>query len=273
MYPQIDAARSEVRVSSGLSGVLANPSGLRGGKTLENGDVLLVKVRTASNAGSGGLAASIPGFLNIHAQPGVDRVHMMLYKIVTDAASEPSSYTLTTNAPSSRIIASMEIVTGVDVNNPIAGVHGYQAGTTNPSVMSAWTVDSATDDLLIIELRTDDRVSGALPTPDVTPEGFTTTFVMQSTVTSNTFTTGARSAMWSGHRQSTGEINMPSTSVTWHMSVVSPRSSAVAFRGMPDPPDLPIGLEIVLGDGTLGYLSYIDSEGIRKAPASILVSS
>lgn len=263
MYPVSNVARS-VHGGSGTSLVLNKPSD--GPRVVRNGDVLLIKTRGQGIAPLDALA-SCPGFTAIHGQAN-DRMHMMLYKIVTDAGSEPSTYTLTTNAASGRIVASIEIVENVDVSSPIAGFHGYQSiGTPNPGTMTSWSLDDIADDLLLIEMFSDERTAGQSHVPSAIPTGFTTTINVQSSL--NEVTTGSRTAFWSGEKRSHGLNQAPASSLTWPTGVTTVKASGVAFRGMADP-SLPIGLEVKLEDGTLGYLSVL-SDGVRSAPANIYI--
>lgn len=242
---------------TGTSIVLTKPSGL------QDGDVLLIKLRGQGTSAATPVSAACTGFTALNGASASDRIHMMLYKVVSSAASEASTYTVSTNGTSGRVAASIEIVRGVDTASPISGTKNYMGLSPNPASLTSWTVDSAVDKLLIIEMRSDERTSGQSHVPTAIPSGYTTGLNFQSSLDAST--SGSRTAIWSGYKESIGTTSIASTSLTWATGITAVRGSAVAFRGKADE-----GYPVVFGDGTEGLMTYIDTDGsTQKTPSSV----
>ena len=237
------------------------------GVTVQNDDALVVFVRGQATA-TGTTPASITGFTAGHNQALTDRVHMILYKRVTDAGAEPSSYTINSNAGSGRLVAAMEVWRGVDWTNPIAGTQAYSAlAASTTQTLTSWSLDDTGDAVALI-LFSDERTSGQSHVPTSTPSGWTTEVNVQSSLDDST--SGSRTFIWAGSRAFSGTTTVPDATLVMPTGFTTPRGSGIALRGKTDAPT-PIGVEVTLGDGSPAYLSYINEEGDRVAPSAVRI--
>lgn len=265
--------------ASGTSLILTKPSGLA------DGDVLVALVRGQGTATSTTQAA-ITGFTAAHNQALTDRVHMILYKVVTSAAGEGSSYTVNTNGGSGRIVGALQIWRGVDTASPIGGTHAYAALSGTSQTLTSWTVDSSSDAFAVINLFSDERTAGQSHVPTTIPSGYSTNVNEQSTLDAST--SGSRTSIWSGYIASTGTTTISAATLVMPTGATGPRASAIALRGAATAPVTGTGnLTLsgtavasqpgapVTGTGTLTLSGTADVSGgtqIRSASGTLTIS-
>lgn len=213
--------------ASGTTVTVAVPSGLA------DGDILIALIRGQGTA-TGTTPASATGFTAAHGQANGDRVHIIMYHVVTSAAGEPTSYTFNTNGSSGRIVASLSAWRSANTTSPIAGTSPTQAFSTTTEALNSFTIASASEDVAVINLFSDERTSGQSHIPTSTPSGYTTVANVQNTLDSST--TGSRTFIYSGTEPFTGSTTVPSATLVMPSGVSGARGSAIALRGVAGAP-------------------------------------
>lgn len=219
-----------VGASSGTDITITKPAGLADGHMLLAGVRAQGTVATAITMPAGWTRAGAPN-------GAADRAQGFFYKVVTDAASEPASYTFG-GWSAGRSDGYMDIVTGIDPANLIAGSPAYS--TTDLAAYAASGVP-----LLTMVMWGDERTTPRSHVPTTPPAGYTVRANFQNTLDSST--AGSRTAVWIGSR-AVGDGGSPSiaaAALVWPDGVSANRSVGVSFRGLGTPVTPPIGFDSV----------------------------
>lgn len=234
-----------------------------------DGDYLVLVFRSQNTAATAvnlpsGFTVIGPAFEASHA----GRVNVIAGKAVTNAAGEPSSYTVTQTGGAGRSAAVLLRVSGVDTANPVAGVAGSYQGTSvssgNGRRVESYSVALDGGDGLAIFMGGNEFVSGTDHTPTSTPAGYT---LAAAAVSPSAATNQSRTYVWVGTLAVTG--NPTNADIVW-LGTAGPAAQGVTLRGLADEePDPPTGLEVTLGDGTTGHLTIINGDNEQVTPASV----
>lgn len=213
-----------------------------------------------------GFTAAGPG-----SYPASDRSLGRFVKYISNAATEPTSYTITgvAGGGNSRIEAHIYIVDDVDPANLVDGGTRYSNSATLPAG-SAMGVPYT-----VISTVGAEYTAGNSCVPN-TPSGNTALLVSQTAggstpaVVANSDTTGSRTGLATYYRKvETGSLTVPSLTFTWPGTPTDPKTTSWVVRGVAG--TTPIGTAIKLGDGSAARLSYLDGTGTRKAPTSVSI--
>jgi len=200
-----------------------------------------------------------------------DRFLGIFYKAIPSVAAESSlSYTFTgiASGGSSRIIAALGIITGVDLDNfPDGGVR-YSTTATVPSDTAGGEPFS------VIALVGAEFTAGNSVVPSSVPAGFNAALVAQTaggspaTVLDNSNTAVSRTGLViSTLLNQSGSLSVPALATTWAGTATDPKSASLIVRTSSIEP--PSGLPVKIGDGTTARLTYLDDDGERKTPNSV----
>lgn len=244
--------------SSGTTIQLAKPSGL------QNGDFLVAALRGNSTNSTNDY--SLSGWtrrgLAFVANDPAGRVIGLYTKPVTDAGSEPSTYTFTKSVADTRRAGSMMVVRGVDLTNPIAGQStGYDAVPSPRIQLNSFSVDT-TDPTLLVGLWGTEIVSPNATEPTI-PFG-----TQQSLVASSSGTGATRTVLYVGTEVLSGSTTTGHKNLTWS-AATGAAATGFILRGLDDTPPTPIGVPIKVGTGETAYLSVLNGAGTRVAPSSV----
>lgn len=208
---------------SGTTLAITKPAGL------VNGDGVLIPFRSQGTVAT---EVSLPsGFVRAgSAQGAADRGEGFLLHVVTDAASEPASYSLG-GWSTGRSVGLPIVVKGLDPVNPIAGGPGYSTGD-----LAAYV--AAGVPLLVLAAWGDERTDTRSHQPSSGPAGYTLLAATQNTLDSST--TGSRTALavYALSIPDGGSPSIGAAALTWPGGVSANRSVGVALRGIatPTPP-------------------------------------
>lgn len=234
-----------------------------------DGDYLVLVFRSQNTAASAvnlpsGFSVIGPAFEASHA----GRVNVIAGKAVTDAAGEPSSYTVTQTGGAGRSAAVMLRLSGVDLADPVAGLASSYQGTSvsagNGRRVESYDTDLDGGDGLAIFMGGNEFVSPTSHIPTSTPSGYT---LAAESVSPSTATDQSRTALWVGTLAVTGDPT--DADIVW-LGTAGPAAQGVTLRGIADDTE-PTGIPVTLGDGTTGHLTVIDADSNRVTPASVRV--
>lgn len=241
------------------------------GKGAQTGDLLVFEARSqASPVGditppSGWQRAGTLGTV------GTDRFLGQFYKYVTNIATETLSVTFTgiAGGGSSRIEAHIGIVRGADPAFLNVGGSKFNASATLPATSSSGVPYT------VIAIAGAEFTAGNSPVPNAI-SGYTSLLTSQTAggttpvVVPNTDTTGSRTGLTTVYKRvESGSLTVDSFGFTWPGTATDPKTASWVIRGLASA--TPIGLPVKFGSGSVGYLSYIDAGGVRRAPASVNV--
>lgn len=206
---------------SGTTLAITKPAGL------VNGDGVLIPFRSQGTVTTEVTPPS--GFVRAgSAQGAADRGEGFLLHVVTDAASEPASYTLG-GWSAGRSVGLPIVVKGLDPVNPIAGGPGYSTGD-----LAAYV--AAGVPLLVLAAWGDERLDTRSHQPSAGPAGYTLLAASQNTLDSST--TGSRTALavYALSIPDGGSPSIDAAALTWPVGVSANRSVGVALRGVASTP-------------------------------------
>lgn len=222
-----------------VSGAVSNSFTVTRPSGIVNGDYIVVFVRGQSGATTVG--PSSPGFTRFgpaFVASDVNKRTTGIYgKLITNAGTEPSSYTFSMTSTSARLIAVVMIVRHVDVNNPIAGFFDSYGGTviTNGRAVEAYSV--ATNPALAFFFAGSEFAANISHTPTSTPAGYTNQMSLDS---SGGDISVSRTYAWIGSKT----INTPTTtyeSISWANSPSGASVEGIAFNSSTSTPVDPAG--------------------------------
>lgn len=221
-----------------VSLTIAKPAG-----PLVNGDYLIAHLRAqASNSTAdwslaGWLRAPTPAFVPTNGA----RVSTFLYRLVTDQASEPASYTFGgLNGGNQRVAGSLFILRGVNPSVAFVGCGGVYGGValTNGKRVAAYTVPNPAT---VIYAGDTERASPNPTRPDVLPAGYTEV----DFVTANgTATNVSRTTAWTGMRDVVGGTVADADTTWFEASPPGPNATSFAVMAIP-------GVAAAFGDKAL----------------------
>lgn len=175
-------------------------------------------------------------------------------------ASEPPSYTFQRTGGPTRSTAHMVALRGVDSDYLIDVVTDYRGHWVGP-VMTTESLNASVPGLQFFFGR-NECVAEVSHVPTTTPAGFTELSNIQTSETISV----SRTVSWLGYREvsagPTGE-----SGIQWS-SGAGTSAQSIIFKPLGDSPEVPIGIPIGRVNGKTAYLSYIDGEGERVAPAA-----
>lgn len=206
---------------SGTSLVLTKPA------STANGKALIIGVR-AQGTSAGELTTIPAGFSRIgSAQGAADRAEGFFLKRITDAPSEPASYTIG-GWSTGRSVGFIGVVNYLDPTTAVGGFPPYS--TTD---LAAYTGDAP---MLILAMWGDERTDTRSHVPTSIPAGYSMLVNAQSTLDAST--TGSRTAL-AAVSQTVGDAGSDSVgaaALVWPGGVSANRSVGVALRGVASAP-------------------------------------
>ena len=216
--------------SVSTSFTIGRPTGV-----VNTGDYIVVAIRGQTNAST--TAPASTGFTRLGAafvpSSSDSRLHGFYGKPVTDAANEPTSYTFTVVASGQRFVATCFVVSGVDLNNPVAGFNNSYTGVsiTGGRRVNSYTLNAVP--VLSLFLGSSEFVSPDNHIPTAYPAGFTEV----TNVTTSTNTGISRTYMWVGAKK----VEQPpaeAAEITWAVASGS-GAEGISLRGtnssLPEP--------------------------------------
>lgn len=193
--------------------------------TVANGQVLVMGLRAQGTVAT---EVTLPsGFLRAGSPQGAaDRAQGLFYKIVTDASSEPASYSIS-GYSTGRADIWIQALAGVDTTNPIDGYPPYSTGD-----LAGYTAGVAP--YMKVVMWGDERTTPRSHVP-TGPAGYSTLVNFQNTLDSST--AGSRTAVWAGYElvPTGGATAVDPAALVWPDGVSANRAVGVAFRGIADP--------------------------------------
>ncbi|PRB02752.1 hypothetical protein CQ047_17765 [Microbacterium sp. MYb72] len=248
-------------IGAGTSLAPARPADL-----VDNGWVML---GARSQDGTGTTQWTPPaGFQPVTVTPtlpnNANRVAQVWVKQIGAVSAEPATYVV--SGPSGRAVAFAVRYNPEELGTlAVVGTTQYGGNSANAGIVmfNAHTLSGAP--ALTIVMLAAECTAGISHVPSTIPAGCTTIANAQNTL--NEVTTGSRTALWIGYRVESS-TDFAALSGGFAGASASGGYSATIRGGKVAPP-APIGVPVKLGDGTLGYVSYIDGDGVRRAPASV----
>lgn len=203
--------------SSGTSLVLTKPA------STANGKGLLIGVRAQGTTASE--LSTIPaGFARVGSTQGAaDRAEGFFLKRITDAASEPASYTIG-GWSTGRSVGFIGVVDLLDPTTAVAGFPPYSV-----TDLAAYTGDAP---MLLLAMWGDERTDTRSHVPTSIPAGYSMLANAQSTLDSSS--TGSRTAL-AAVSQSVGDAGSDSVgaaALVWPGGISANRSVGVALKGV-----------------------------------------
>lgn len=210
----------------------------------------------------GGTEGTLPG-------TGGDRMLGIFYHLVTDAETDPLSYTFSgLSTASNRVTSAKAVLRGADPAHLNDGglryrsdafIPAFNAGAAPYTVFGLWGAEFT---------------AGNSCVPTTTPADFTTRLLAQGTgtaIVANDVTTSSRTGILLLEKkvEAGGSVAVPALTPTWPGTPTSIKSATWAVRGLTSAPAL--GIPVELGDGSDAHLSFIDTDGVQKAPGSLEV--
>jgi len=207
--------------SSGTSLVLTKPA------SIANGKAVIIGVR-AQGTTAGELSTLPAGFTRIgSAQGAADRAQGFFLKRITDAPSEPATYTIG-GWSTGRSVGFIGIVNDLDPTTAVAGFPPYSV-----TDLAAYTGDAPQ---LLLAMWGDERTDTRSHVPSSIPAGYSTLVNSQSTLDSSS--TGSRTAL-AVVSQSVGDAGSDSVgaaALVWPGGISANRSVGVAIKGIATAP-------------------------------------
>ncbi|MDB5163237.1 MAG: hypothetical protein JWO54_146 [Candidatus Saccharibacteria bacterium] len=193
------------------------------------------------------------------------RVHGIYGKAVTDASTEPSSYTFTVLNNNNRMVATCFVVRGVDLVNPVGGFSNSYSGT---ALGSARRVESyAPNAIPILSLFVGSSEFGS--PDDHTPTSYPSGYTEVANVTTSTNTAVSRTYMWVGKRTIT-QPPVAAAEIQWSVTSGS-GAEGIALRGtgstLPEPAGN--GISARDGNGNVTKVYYKTASG-AKTPSALI---
>lgn len=217
--------------------VLAKPSA---GVTVQNGDVLIAALRGQNASGAGDYALAGWSRIGPAFIPNNDaRLTGFFIHVVTNAGTEPATYTFVPTTRSGRSVGAMFVVRGVDTTNPVvatsASLQGEAIGAGRRATGYSFT---AVEHSLALLLGANETTS---PNPDG-PSSASSSYTQLVKVASGTDTGTTRTIVYVGQQTlATGASSVPDADVLWANNAGSVAQTAV-LRGAADPvvPTFPV---------------------------------
>lgn len=207
--------------TSGSTIVLDKPVGV------QNGDMLVAVLRTngSTSAADFALAGWTRRGYTFKPNDGAGRVFGIYTHSVTDATTEPATYTFSKAVADARRVGALFIVRGVDITNPVAGNSvGWDATATPRVQLNSFPLDT-TDAALLVYAWAVEIVSPNAATPTVAPSAAV------ALVPSATGTSTTRTTIWVGSEPISGSAATGARSLTW-ASATGEAASGVVLRGL-----------------------------------------
>ncbi|WP_341935355.1 hypothetical protein MRBLWO14_001002 [Microbacterium sp. LWO14-1.2] len=207
--------------TSGSTIVLDKPAGA------QNGDMLVAILRTngSTSAADFALTGWTRRGYTFKPNDGAGRVFGIYTHPVTDATTEPSTYTFSKAVADARRVGAMFLVRGVDLTNPVAGNSVNWDATATPRVqLNSFAVDT-TDAALLVYAWGVEIVSPNATAPTITPS------TAVALVPSAAGTTTTRTTIWAGAEPISGGATTGARSLTW-ASATGEAASGVVLRGL-----------------------------------------
>jgi glycerophosphoryl diester phosphodiesterase len=240
---------------------------------VKDDDVLIVMGRS-----QGTVSAEIAGLPSGWARGGLngsigvnDRMVAIYYHVVSDAAAEPSSYTFTgiSNGADVRAMFASAIVRGADLAHVNDGGLIYQSDGAIPSVNAKGVP------YLLIAIWGGEFTAGVSVIPNSVPANLTTRLIAQTAggttpaVLDNSVTTGSRTGLVVGTQQveEGGSVTVPAMTMGWPTAPTAVKSASLMIRGLTVAP--PVSAPTKLGDGRAATVSYVGTDGSKKAPSRV----
>lgn len=204
--------------------------------------------------------------------PASDRSLARFAKYITNAATEPISYTVAgvAGGGNSRIEAHIYVLDNVDPAHLNDGGTRYQANATLPAG-AALGVPYTVFTMVGAEYTAG---NSCVPT---TPAGYTPLIVSQTAggatpvVVPNSDTSGSRTGLATYYKRiESGSLTVDAVPFTWTSPAstpTDPKSASWIVRGVTVLP--PIGVPVKRGNGAAARLSFINAAGVRKAPKNV----
>ncbi len=262
--PQVVGTPSvSVTPSVSTSFTVNRPSGI------VNGDYIVVIMRGQASdctvePSSAGFTHLGPSFVTSSVSY---RTNGIYGRPVSDATTEPRSYTFTISSGSGRVIATALIVRGVDITNPVSGYFNSYSGTviTNGRQIDTYTIARAPS--LALFYAGSEFTASNSHTPLTTPSGYTAHVSANS---SGGDTSVSRSYVWVGSQVISSGASVPSGSITWG-NPTAPAAQGVALNGSTSAPVDPAGVGLATrnGSGQTVRTFYTTTDGPRTPSAII----
>ncbi|QJD53252.1 phosphoesterase [Microbacterium phage Tempo] len=240
------------------------------GLGVQTGDVLVWAVRSQGTINAditlpaGWFRGGVEGAIGVG-----DRFQGIFYHLVTNAATDPLSYTFTgLSTASSRLTAGKAVLRGADPAHLNDGGLLYR----NDNFMPAFNVGAAP--YTVFGLWGAEFTAGNSPVPTAIPADFAIRLNAQGTGTAivdNSVTTSSRTGILLIEKkvEAGGSVAVPALTPTWPGAPTSLKSVTWAVRGLTAAPS--IGIPVELGDGTGAKLTFIDTDGVQKTPSALEV--
>lgn len=200
-----------------------------------------------------------------------DRFLGRWYKLITNVATEPTSYTFTgiAGGGNSRIESHIGIVRGADPAFLNVGGSKYQNTATLPASSSSGVPYT------VMAIAGAEFTAGNGPVPNAITD-YTQLLTSQTAggatpvVVPNNDTTGSRTGLTTIYKKvESGSLTVDAIPVVWAGTATDPKTASWVVRGLAETP--PIGVPVKLGNGAAARLSYLDGSGVRKAPTSVSI--
>lgn len=223
--PQVvGTATTFASTTSGATVILDKPSGV------QTGDLLVAVLRT--NGSTSPTDFVLSGWTRrgytFKASDGAGRVTGVFTHPVTDASTEPASYTFTKSVSDARRVGAMFVVRGVDLSNPVAGNSVNWDATSAPRVqLNSFTVDT-TDAALLVYAWGVEIVSPNATAPTITPS------TAVALVPSSAGTGATRTTLWAGAETISGGASTGAKNLTWSSST-GEAATGFVLRGLSTP--------------------------------------
>lgn len=256
-----------------IRGGTASPLTFAKNPNLQDGDVVLLALRSQEGSSLTNWNAANAGFTEVTKDlTGVTagilsakRVGGIWLKKVTNAATEPASYTV--GGPANRCVGAMIIFRPDDGGSiTVLGQSDYGSNTTTNGVTVIFERQNAEAVGISLLLMGAECTAGISHVPTQLPSGYTALVNAQNTL--NSSTTGSRTAMWLGWKALNSKT-FTQVSGGWAGSSASAIYEATVKGGgqtvvTPTYPGLPI--KTGAGDS---LLTVINSQGLEVVPTSL----
>lgn len=260
--PQVIGTPTEYRGESTTGFTIDRPA------SATSGDYVVVALRGQSSTAT--VAPSSPGFTQLgpafETSNVAHRMNGFYGRPVADISVEPPTYTFsfTSGAPNTRVVATAFVVRGVDIAAPLAGYYDSYGGrgVTGGKEVLEYTLNSSP--ALALFMGGSEFASPNDHTPTVLPTGYSPV----SEVVTTTDLGVSRTYLWIGAREVT--INVDLASIYWG----TPASSAaqgISLKGTNSVAPDPTGSGFVArnGNGDPVLMYHMTAEGART-PADVV---
>jgi glycerophosphoryl diester phosphodiesterase len=242
---------------------IAHPTGV-----VLTGDYIIVVLR--GQYSSSVTPPSSTGFTRLGAAfvgPSSDsRIHGFYGRPVTDASTEPASYTFTVDSTTAnRFVATCFVVRGVDLANPVAGFNNNYSGTSITGGRRTQSYALNAVPVLSLFFGGSEFASPNDHAPTLYPTGYTEI----TSITTNASTSSSRTYLWVGKK----EVVQPpvmAADIQWAVASGS-GAEAISLRGTSSSLPEPAGDGFVArnGSGNPVTVYYKTATGARTPSALI----